>query len=473
MGAIQSGTKVDQIAAGTRIERVMANIRQRIAARSLVPGARLPSVRALAKTMQVSTSTVVEAYDRLVADGTINSRPGSGFFVSGPLAPLSLANIEPQLDRAVDPLWVSRQSLEEGPALAKPGCGWLPASWMPQEALKRAMRGLARADAALLTDYGTPMGLLPLRQLLSRRLAEHGVQANVSQIMLTESGTQAIDLLCRFLLQPGDAVIVDDPCYFNFHALLRAHRVKIIGVPYTPTGPDLPLFEQALRDHQPRLYITNSAIHNPTGARLSAVSAHRLLMLAEQAGLTIVEDDIFADFETQPSPRLAAFDGLNRVVQIGSFSKTLSASVRCGFIAAPTAWVDALTDLKIATTFGGTHFSAALVHTLLTDGSYRKHVEALRHRLADKMTEMSARLRSIGCVPWIEPQAGMFLWCRLPDGIDAADVARRALARRMVLAPGNVFSSSQSASGFMRFNVSQMADSHVMTVLTEALLQQP
>ena len=85
MGAIQSGTKVDQIAAGTRIERVMANIRQRIAARSLVPGARLPSVRALAKTMQVSTSTVVEAYDRLVADGTINSRPGSGFFVSGPL----------------------------------------------------------------------------------------------------------------------------------------------------------------------------------------------------------------------------------------------------------------------------------------------------------------------------------------------------------------------------------------------------
>ena len=164
-----------QVAAGTRIEKVMASVRQRIASRSLVPGARLPSVRALAKTMQVSTSTVVEAYDRLVADGTISSRPGSGFFVSGPLAPLSLADIEPQLDRAVDPLWVSRQALDEGSVLAKPGCGWLPASWMPQEALRRAMRGLVRADAALLTDYGSPMGLLPLRQLLSRRLAEHGV----------------------------------------------------------------------------------------------------------------------------------------------------------------------------------------------------------------------------------------------------------------------------------------------------------
>lgn len=317
------------------------------------------------------------------------------------------------------------------------------------------------------------MGLLPLRQLLSRRLADHGVQAGASQIMLTDSGTQAIDLLCRFLLQPGDTVIVDDPCYFNFHALLRAHRVRAIGVPYTPTGPDLPIFEQALKEHRPRLYITNSAIHNPTGARLSAVHAHRLLMLAEQSGLTIIEDDIFADFETQAAPRLAAFDGLNRVVQIGSFSKTLSASVRCGFIAAPLTWVEALTDLKIATAFGGAHFSAALVLSLLTDGSYRKHVEALRLRLAAAMPESAARLISLGCVPWIEPQAGMFLWCRLPEGADAADVARRALAQQLVLAPGNVFSSSQSASGFMRFNVSQMGGPHVMTVLADALRQPP
>lgn len=460
-----------QIIAGTRIEKVMASVRQRIASRSLVPGARLPSVRAFAKAMQVSTSTIVEAYDRLVADGTISSRPGSGFFVAGPLAPLSLADIEPQLDRAVDPLWVSRQALDEATALAKPGCGWLPASWMPEQALRRAMRGLARADTSLLTDYASPMGLLPLRQLLSRRLAEHGVQAGASQIMLTDSGTQAIDLLCRFLLQPGDTVIVDDPCYFNFHALLRAHRVKIVGVPYTPTGPDLPLFEQALREHSPRLYITNSAIHNPTGARLSAVSAHRLLMLAEQAGLTIIEDDIFADFETQAAPRLAAFDGLNRVVQIGSFSKTLSASVRCGFIAAPSAWVEALNDLKIATAFVGAHFSAALVLSLLTDGSYRKHVEALRQRLAAAVPEAAARLKAVGCVPWIEPQAGMFLWCRLPEGVDAADVARRALSQQVVLAPGNVFSSSQNASGFMRFNVSQMAGPQVMAVLADALGQ--
>lgn len=129
-------------------------------------------------------------------------------------------------------------------------------------------------------------------------------------------------------------MLVDDPCYFNFHALLRAHRARIVSVPYTPSGPDLGLFAQALAEHRPRLYVTNSALHNPTGATLSAATAHRLLKLAEQSGLTIVEDDIFADLEPETAPRLAGLDGLERVIQIGSFSKTLSASVRCGFIAA-------------------------------------------------------------------------------------------------------------------------------------------
>jgi DNA-binding transcriptional MocR family regulator len=148
-------------------------------------------------------------------------------------------------------------------------------------------------------------------------------------------------------------VLVDDPCYFNFHALLRAHRVRIVGVPYTPNGPDTVQFEQVLAEHRPRLYITNSALHNPTGATLSPVTAHRVLKLADQFGLTIVEDDIFADFEPEPAPRLAAFDGLDRVIQIGSFSKTLSASVRCGYIAARPDWIEGLIDLKIATSFGG------------------------------------------------------------------------------------------------------------------------
>lgn len=455
--------------ATTLVETVMATIRQRIAARSLTPGARLPSIRAFAKAMQVSKSTVVEAYERLAAEGAIRSRPGSGFYAAGSLAPLSLAEIGPRLDREVDPLWVSRQSLEAGGEMLKPGCGWMPASWMPQSALRRALRTVARADDVALADYGTPLGLPPLRQLLARRMEGHGIDVSPDQIMLTESGTQAIDLLCRFLIEPGDTVLVDDPCYFNFHALLRAHRAKVVSVPYTQTGPDIELFAQALAEHRPRLYITNSAIHNPTGAVLSPVTAHRLLKLADQSDLTIVEDDIFADFEHAPAPRLAAFDGLNRVVHIGSFSKTLSASVRCGFIAAPRDWIEQLTDLKIATTFGGGRLAAELVLALLRDGSYRKHMDLLRARLSRAMVETSTRLKAIGITPWIDQPAGLFLWCSLPDGVDAADIARRALADNVVLAPGNAFSLSGTASRFLRFNVAQCQDERIFRVLESAM----
>lgn len=453
----------------TLVEQVMQAIRQRIAARTLGPGARLPSIRSFAATMQVSKSTIVEAYDRLAAEGTIQSRRGSGFYVAGHMPPLSLAEIGPRLDHAIDPLWVSRLSLDADDGMPKPGCGWLPASWMPEAGVRRALRTLARADDALLTDYATPLGLKPLRQLLSRRMAEHGIEAAPDQIMITESGTQAIDLLCRSLVGPGDAVIVDDPCYFNFHALLRAHRVKIISVPYTPHGPDLERFAEALAEHRPRLYITNSALHNPTGAVLSPVIAHRLLKLAEQHDLTIVEDDIFADFEHEPAPRLAAFDGLERVIHMGSFSKSLSASVRCGFIAARRDWIDGLVDLRIATSFGGGRLSSELVLLMLKDGTYRKHMDHLRARLAHSMGETSVKLKALGVMPWIEPRGGMFLWCKLPEGIDAGKIAQAGLREKIVFAPGNVFSQTQSANSYMRFNVAQCADPRILRVLETAL----
>ena len=432
---------------------VIAAIRQRIATRTLTAGARLPSVRGLARSMGVSTSTVAEAYDRLVGQGVIFARPGSGFFVASQTAPLALTELAPRRERAVDPLWVSRQSLDAGGGMPKPGCGWLPPAWLPLDLVRKGLRQLARSDASMLTDYATPLGLPPLRQLIAQRLAGNGVAVAPDQILLAESGTQAIDLLLRFLIEPGDTVLLDDPSYFNFQALLRAHRATIVSVPYTATGPDLDSFAETLATHRPRLYITNSGIHNPTGATLSPVTAHRVLKLAEQHGLTIIEDDIFADFELTPAPRLAAFDGLDRVIQIGSFSKTISAAARCGFIAARPDWIDGLADLRIATSFGGGRLDAALVLAVLGDGAYRRHMEQLRLRLAGARIAVGAALRDIGIVPLHEPQAGMFLWCRLPDGHDAADLARAALADDLVLAPGNVFSPAQTAAGHMRFNV--------------------
>jgi DNA-binding transcriptional MocR family regulator len=445
----------DDSAQPTRVEVVMGALRERIASRALTPGARVPSIRAMSETLDVSKSTVVEAYDRLVAEGALMARRGSGFFVSGHAPPLALSDLAPRPDREVDPLWLTRQSLEAGQKELKPGCGWLPASWMPEDGVRRALRAVARDPHAQLADYASPPGLPALRQQLAWRLAQHGVDATPQQIVLTDGGTHALDLVCRFLLEPGDTVLIDDPCYFNFHALLRAHRARIVSVPYTASGPDLASFERVLIEHRPRLYVTNSAIHNPTGATLAPAVAHRLLKLAGEHDLLIVEDDIFADFETEPAPRLAAFDGLARVVSIGSFSKTLSAAVRCGFIAAREDWIEPLIDLKLATSFGNGQLAASVVHHLLVDGTYRRHLESVRAKLADAMSETIRRLTQAGLEVWTRPRAGMFVWAQLPGGLDAADIARHALTENVVLAPGNVFSAAQTAAGFLRFNVSQ------------------
>jgi DNA-binding transcriptional MocR family regulator len=202
---------------------------------------------------------------------------------------------------------------------------------------------------------------------------------------------------------------------------------------------------------------------------LSSAIAHRIMKLADSHDLIVVEDDIFADFETEPAPRLAAFDGFDRVIRIGSFSKSVSSSIRCGHIVAKPEWIAGLSDLRIATGMSGSPLAAMLLHHALADGGYRRHMEHVRARLQERMDRTIKRLKGIGVIPWIEPAAGLFLWCKLPDGIDAAAVARRALTDDVLFAPGTVFSVSQSAGGFMRFNVAMMDDPKIFRVLQSAM----
>lgn len=454
---------------GSRVEAVMQTIREQLAARVLVPGERLPSIRQQAERLNAAKNTVVEAYDRLAADGVIAAKRGSGFYVCGHLPPLSLADVGAARDRSIDPLWIIRQSLEAEGDMLKPGCGWLPPSWLPQEEIRRALRRLAREAQTGLLEYGHPYGHYALRELLGRRLCERGIAATARQIILTDSGTQAIDLICRFLLEPGDTVLIDDPGYFNFQALLRAHRVQLVAVPYTDQGPDVAALAELLMRHKSRLYLTNTVFHNPTGAVLSPIVAHRVLKLAEEHNLLIIEDDIYAEFAHNTSPLLASFDGLNRVIHVGSFSKVLSASVRCGYMAVRQDWAEQIVDLKLATTLNSSCLGAELVYSMLRQGAYRRHVDAMRGQLADAMGRTLHRLEKLGITPWMKPQGGMFLWMRLPDGLDSARVSREALSDGVVLAPGNVFSLSQTAASFMRFNVAQCQIPKVFAVLEKAM----
>jgi DNA-binding transcriptional MocR family regulator len=450
----------------TRIELAMAAIRQRIA---VAPGVRLPSIRRLAEQQKVSKTTIVEAYDRLVAEGEVKARAGSGFFAATLTRPCNLTDAGPQLDRAIDPLWIMRQSLALRDAASQPGCGWLPVEWLPGDTLRRIFRGIMREEKANLTAYGTPQGYLPLRDQLARRLNERDIAANPGSILLTDSATRAIDIVCRYLLQPGDTVLIDDPGYFNFQSMLQAQRVNMIGVPYTPSGPDLERFAASCIEHRPKLYLTTAVLHNPTGANVSVGTAHRLLKLAELHNIIIVEDSIYADLEARSSPGLAALDRFERVILLGSFSKTLTGALRCGFIVARDDWIEGLTDLALATSFGASDLAAQVTHRLLIDGSYRRHLDALRPRLARAMAGTAEHLNKLGFTLWTRPEAGMFLWAELPAGLDSSEIAIRALGRELVLAPGNVFSVSQTAGRYLRFNVAQCSDKRVFDVLADVM----
>jgi DNA-binding transcriptional MocR family regulator len=453
----------------SRVEIAAAFIRERVANRALARGARLPSVRELAAKLEVSKSTIVEAYDRLVAEGAVVARRGSGFFVAGAARPLTLTATDPPPAPAIDPSWINRHAMTCAPDFLCPGAGWLPDSWVLDLGVQRAMRLAARDDPGRRRQYDEPLGYAPLRRLFSVRLAERGVMADFDQIVVTDSCSQALDLVCRFLLSPNDTVVVDDPCYFNFHSLLRANRARTVTVPMTADGPDVTELERVFSEHRPRLYLTNAGLQNPTGATSLPAVVHRILRLAEQHDVTILEDDTFADFEAEPSTRLAGLDGFRRVVQVGSATKAVGAAMRCGYIAAPQDWIAQLVELKLATTMGNSATGAAILHRVLTESGYRRHLDGLRRKLADAMGRAVRNLRGHGLAPWIEPRAGIYLWACLPEGVSAADVARHALTRKVMFAPGPAFSASDAARGCLRFNVSRCGDPRVYEVLDEAI----
>jgi DNA-binding transcriptional MocR family regulator len=446
----------------TRIEVAMAAIRHRI---QKAPGTKLPSIRSLAEQQGISKSTIVEAYDRLVAEGEVEVRPRSGFFATARARPAIFPDAGVQLNRMIDPLWIMRQSLAVGSDALRPGCGWLPDDWLPGDILRQVLRGVTRGDQANFTAYGTPQGFFPLREQLARRLNELDIAADPNCILLTDSATRSIDIVCRFMLKPGDTVLIDDPCYFSFQSLLQTQRVNIVGIPYTVNGPDLERFAAACIEHRPKLYLTTAVLHNPTGASIDVSTTHRLLKLAEEHDLILVEDGVYADLEEYPSPGLAALDGFERVIYLGSFSKTLTGALRCGFIVARKEWIEGLTDLTLATGFGISDLPAQIMHRLLVNGSHRHHLNGLRPRLARNMAATTRHLHSLGFTLWAPPKAGMFLWAALPDGLDSSAVAQRALEHNLVLAPGDAFSVSRTAGRYLRFNVAQCGDKRLFDVL--------
>lgn len=432
-------------------------------------GARLPSIRQLAEHYPISRFTVAEAYERLVARGLVNSRRGAGYYVASKhngAPPRSMHPADSALAREVE---MMRKVLPGGSdARWKPSGGWLPDAWLSDGPLASELRALAQAPQRLI-GYGEPQGYLPFRQALVHRLDQLNIAASPDMITTTASATHALDLILRVTTEPGDTVLVDDPGYYNFHAALRLARLNVVGVPRMHNGPDTETLAAALARHRPKLFLTMSAIHNPTCSSLTLPVAHKVLTLLAEYNCLAVEDDIKADFQRVPGPRLAALDGLNRVIYLASFTKTLSANLRCGFIAAAPERIAALTDVKLISGMSTSEMVEQLMYRLLTGGRYRRHVDKLLKQLDARRGPVQEALRQRDFRLWEECSEGFMLWAELPPGVDPEHLAANAAAEGILLATGRHFSLDGSANRYLRLNIARCDDPELWQRLDKAL----
>ena len=445
-------------------DQIVAGIKRQIDDRHLRPGAKLPSIRDFAKSQNVSRFTVVEAYDRLVALGYLQSRRGAGFFISAIAAPTEAARSASSDDhkRNQQLVWLIRRVLEADDGTALAGGPWLPNSWLDEAGIRQNLNALARKNGAYLLEYGHPFGYLPLREHLAVMLGNLGINAQSSQILLTQGTSQALELVIRYALKPGDAALVDDPGYYNMFGNLRLQGVQMLAVPRNPDGPDISVLEALAAAHRPKVYFTQSAMQNPTGTDMSPHVAFRILQAAERHNFTVVEDDIFCDLQAKATPRLATLDQLNRVIYARSFSKTLSGSLRVGFLVCRQDLAHELADIKMLTSITTSQFTERLIYLMLVDGHYRKFLSRLHERLGEARLNVVRAFERIGLELFVEPADGMFVWARFPHIVDSLALAERSQGDGIMLAPGAVFRPHLERSPWMRFNVAICDDARIL-----------
>ena len=451
------------------VDQICERVTQLVRDGQLPAGARLPSIRKLARQVGASPFTVVDAYDRLVARGLIEPHAGRGFFVTQRLLSAPLAAIEALPELGSDALALARQCLQQRGDVIAAGSGFLPESWLLEAGSAGVLTRLVRGRRTRPWLPCPAEGLGELREQIAARLLQHGIAAPAANIVTTYGASHAFDLLARILLSPGDAVLVEDPGYFVLFEQLRAHHVRLIPVPRHADGPDLGALEAAARAHRPRAFFMQTLVHNPTGSSADPAHCHRILSLAEQFGFALVEDDVYGDLYAGSAVRLAQIDALRHVIYVGSYTKLIGPALRVGFIAADAALIAQLVQRKVLSVLSGSTLLESYVSEVLDTGRYRRHVEHTRARLARLRRDTRAALASAGIEFEPAPGQGIFLWGRVPESAPVDELVRRARAHSILLARGSLFSAAQGCRQWLRFNVAHSNSPPLVQFLRESL----
>ncbi|MES2398357.1 MAG: PLP-dependent aminotransferase family protein [Pseudomonadota bacterium] len=468
-------------------EQLYSRFAERIRNRLLAPGARLPSVRLCAQQQGVSVSTVVAAYDQLQAQGLVVARKNSGFFVrdmaiglpdrsvdsvsitgahtkniASPLVGVNATGAEANGSWNTAVWMATRHAPVDATALIRgmfhtvsekpqPGMGVFPAEWLDNAFVPAAVRKFTSTQALRTSSlqYGEPKGDISLRRALSQKLATLNVPAMPEQIITTVGATHALDIVSRTLLRAGDCVMVEEPGWAVEFARLDALGMRILPVPRRADGPDLEVMAKYCEAHQPKLFVSVSVFHNPTGHCLSPGSAHRLLQLANEHNFHIVEDDTYSHLAPEHATRLCSLDSLQRTIYVSGFAKILAPGWRVGFMAAPPDLVERLLDTKLLATLTTPALLEKALAWCMEQGQLRRHSERIRTRLAQARARSVKLALAHGCRFEAEP-AGLFGW--VDTGVDTDALAQRMLDEGYLIAPGSLFHAQRPPGTLMRIN---------------------
>lgn len=444
------------------VDQIFMLVAGAIQTRKVSTGTRMQSVRQLADDCQISRDTAARAYDKLVAHGLLESRRGSGYYVKSAATrkapervPQRRSLFYPDGLDAISKFRLMLQRPAQG-LTSRSGIGTLPEDWIDEVSIAGALRTVARGSQRGLALAGDPQGYLPLRHQLELKLQDLGVRVDPGQVIVTSGATDALNLvILSFLRTPGERVLVEQPCQPMLIDRMLSCGLDFAYVPRQSDGPDLDVLRAMCQEHRPRYFFCNSALHNPTGGYLAPHKAFQILRLAEEFDLTIVEDDSYCDLVPQnggaAATRLAPLDQLQRVIYIGSFSKTLAPGLRVGYLAASPERIEWMATYRALNCLAGNSLAERTVYRLLSEGNYRHHCEQLRAKLADARPKVADAMRAIGMEIAHEPDSGLFLWANLGAGVDAFAVAQRLLEQGHLLAPGRLFSGAHPS--YLRLNI--------------------
>jgi GntR family transcriptional regulator/MocR family aminotransferase len=423
--------------------QVYRRLRDAILAQQLRAGYRLPSTRAVADTLGVSRNTVADVFAQLVAEGYLVARRGSGTFVAA-LAPAlespPARDTQTSWERAstrgklFEAMLQSRRLSDASPIPFRPG---MPAlDLFPFDVWSRIAGKIMRRPAPELISYGDPAGYRPLREIVAAQLrASKGIACNVEQILILGGSQQALDLICRLALDPGDEVWVEEPASPSLRATYAGGGAAI--VPVTVDAEGLSVERGRALAPRARLAHVTSAHQWPLGITMSAPRRAELLAWADEADAWIVEDEydgVFRYDTEKPAP-LRALDRNERVLWTGSFSVTTFPALRIGYLIAPPKLVDAFVAAKAAADRQTSTFEQAILADFMYDGHYARHLRRMHEVYAERQARVMRALEEHAGLSAVAAASGLHVLVPLEAATDDARITQRAGAEGVVAPP--------------------------------------